>query len=773
MTRLQTSIRFAAMTLAAVLFAGAAHAACSINIGPASLPDATLNQNYSQLLSASGAITPFTFVISSGALPPGLRLQIDRILGIPTSVGSNSFQISVTDSTNCQATKSFGLKVIDPNTSTCPAIVIGPTTLPAGVVGMAYNQRMTFGGGTAPYSLTFGQGSIPPGIGLLGTTLAGTPTLAGVFGFDLIATDSKGCRATQHYDFQILGQNCPTDVATVLAPANGSSQDAAKPILFAWTAVAGAASYDILASTDNGATYNVVASTSNGTTTSASATLVAGDYVASVRTAFSAACSTRSATVRFTVSGNSACTNAPPTLIAPKPAAVNTSPSVTFQWSAVPNAIEYKLFTSVNGALFEDVAETSSTTATVIVSTGTIDWYVEARFANCASVRSATARFVVGALPCGTGSVTLVAPANGATTSSPTTFAWTGITGASAYRVWLGIDNATPSIIARVTTTSASLQVPSGAAEWFVEAQFDNCPSIFSAHGRFTIARAASCANNLATTLLSPLSGDTSASVTFKWNTVPGAIAYRLWVAATGQAFSDAGLTPLTQLELDLAPGSYSWYVDTIFAGCPAISSSTATFRVPDTGSNCRGDAPTIIAPANGAVATSPVTFTWTSVANATEYRVYASVNGGALELVDDTKDMSLTESFPDGTIVWLVEATFKGCPATRSGISRFTVPRAVTCPSDEPEIISPSNGSEVISPVTLSWSAVTGAVRYVVVARTSSGAQTAIGETALTQLQRDLPAGTIEWFVIALGAGCPPIDSDRGKFTVASPAGC
>ena len=761
------------MTLAAVLFAGAAHAGCSIGIGPANMPDATVNQNYSQLLSASGAITPFAFVISSGGLPPGLRLLVDRIQGIAQSVGSYSFQISVTDSTGCKATKSFGLKVIDPTSSTCPAIVIAPTTLPAGVVGMTYNQGITFGGGTAPYTLRLGKGSVPPGIGFLGTTLTGIPTIAGVFGFDLIATDSKGCSATRHYDFEILGQSCPADVATVLAPANGTSQDAATPIFFAWTPVAGAASYDILASTDNGSTYKVVASTSNGTTTSASATLVAGDYVASVRTTFSAACSTRSATVKFTVSGNSTCANAPPTLIAPKPAAVNTSPSVTFQWSAVPNATGYRLFTSVNGAAFEDVAETSSTTATVMVSTGTIDWYVEARFANCASVRSATARFVVEALPCGTGSVALVAPANGTTASSPTTFAWTGITGASTYRVWLGIDNATPSIIARVTTTSAALQVPSGAAEWFVEAQFDNCPSIFSGHGRFTIARAASCANNLATTLLSPLSGDTSASVTFKWNTVPGAIAYRLWVATTGQAFSDAGLTPLTQLKLDLAPGSYSWYVDTIYSGCPAVSSSTATFRVPDTGSNCRGDAPTIIAPANGAVATSPVTFTWTSVANATEYRVYASVNGGALELVDDTKDTSLTESFPDGTMVWLVEATFKGCPATRSGISRFTVPKAVTCPSDKPQIISPSNGSEVNSPVTLSWSAVTGAVRYVVVARTSSGAQTAIGETALTQLQRDLPAGTIEWSVIALGAGCAPIISDRGKFTVASPAGC
>ena len=757
------------MTLAAVLFAGAAHAACSINIGPASMPDATLNQNYSQLLSASGAIPPFTFLISSGALPPGLKLSVDfRIQGTPTSAGSYSFQISVTDSTGCQARKSFGLKVIDSNT--CPTIVIGPTTLPAGVVGMTYNQRITFGGGASPYTLTFGQGSIPPGIGLLGTTLAGTPTIAGVFGFDLRATDSKGCTATKHYDFEILGPSCSADVATVLAPANGTSQDAAKPIVFAWTAVAGAASYDILASTDNGSTYKVVASTSNGTT--ASATLAAGDYVASVRTTFSAACSTRSATVKFTVSDNSTCANAPPTLIAPKPAAVNTGPSVTFQWSAVPTAKDYRLFTSVNGASFEDVAETSSTTATLIVSTGTIDWYVEARFANCASVRSATARFVVGALQCGTGSVALAAPANGATTSSPTTFAWTGITGASAYRVWLGIDNATPSIIARVTTTSAALQVPSGAAEWFVEAQFDNCPSIFSGHGKFTIARAASCAN-IATTLLSPLSGDTSSSVTFKWNTVPGAIAYRLWVATTGQAFSDAGLTPLTQLKLDLAPGSYSWYVDSIYGGCPAVSSSTATFRVPDTGSNCSGDAPTIIAPANGAVAASPVTFTWTSVANATEYRVYASVNGGALNLVDDTKDTSLTESVPEGTIVWLVEGTFKGCPATRSGTSRFTVPRAVTCPTDKPQIISPSNGSEVNSPVTLSWSAVTGAVRYVVVARTSSGAQTAIGETALTQIQRDLPAGTIEWSVIALGAGCGPINSDRGKFTVASPAGC
>ncbi|MBZ5554703.1 MAG: putative Ig domain-containing protein [Acidobacteriia bacterium] len=71
-----------------------------ISISPTALPGATLLTPYSQTLTASGGTAPYTFAITSGALPPEISLSADGIIsGIPTSSGSFNFTITATDST--------------------------------------------------------------------------------------------------------------------------------------------------------------------------------------------------------------------------------------------------------------------------------------------------------------------------------------------------------------------------------------------------------------------------------------------------------------------------------------------------------------------------------------------------------------------------------------------------------------------------------------------------------------------------------------------------
>jgi len=121
-----------------------------------------------------------------------------------------------------------------------------------------------------------------------------------------------------------------------------------------------------------------------------------------------------------------------------------------------------------------------------------------------------------------------------------------------------------------------------------------------------------------------------------------------------------------------------------------------------------------------------------------------------------------------------VVEAAFDGCAATHSTPARFTVPPANNCPKVKPQLLSPADGdANVANPVTFSWSAVSGATAYVVVAKPAHGAATVLGETTLTQLQRDVPAGAVEWWVIVLGSGCDAIASDHRNFTVPTPVGC
>src|SRR5712691_10388908 len=706
----------AAAIVAAICFAAAAHASCpTITPGPASLPDATLNKSYSQLLNVTGGTSPYTFTLTSGSLPTGMRIFGDRLIGTPTVAGSFSFQITATDFNGCTGTSSYNLKVVDPSAVNCPPMVIAPTSVPSGTVGSLYSTRLIASGGTGPYSYTLAKGSFPPGIGLSGSTITGFPSTAGRYSFTMLVIDSKSCSVRQDYDLEIVDAGCPQDAAILSAPANGVSIDSSKPVAFAWSAVTGATSYEVLVSTDSGATFSTVATTNN---TSASVTLQAGSYVALVRTIFSSACSTRSASTRFTMTGPTACATTGPTLVAPKQGAANLDPLVTFAWTNVPNATSYRLFTSSSGAAFDQTANSSDNTITRIMPPGTIDWYVQADFASCTSLKSAVSRFTVAQPQCPVGAITLVAPQNGTTTTAPVTFVWTGIPGANAYRIWIVVDGAAPTIIARSSTTTGSLPLPSGAIEWYIEALFDNCPSIFSGHGTFTVSKASTCNNN-APAIVSPRPGDTSSPVDFTWMASANAIGYRVWISSSDLGLTELGFTTDTHLKRDVPPGSYSWYVEGLFNGCPAVASSSSTFRIPDT-ATCGGSPPVLISPADGTLGVqSPVTLSWTAVPSAKEYHVFASLDGGPLQFLGTTTDHSLKVSIPPGGVAWVVEATFRGCAATHSATGRFTVPRATNCPTDKPQLISPARGAnDVTSPVTFSWSAVSCAVRYIVVAK-------------------------------------------------------
>jgi Putative Ig domain len=766
----------AAIAVAAICLASAAQGqSCpNINLAPSSLPDGTIGQMYpTQTLVGSGGTAPYAYGVKSGSLPPGLRISFAKLQGTPTTAGTYSFELIVVDNNACTGTRSYNIQISDPNAPSCSQLVIAPTSLPSAQVGGAYTANFSGVGGTAPYTFDMAPGTAPPGLNLRNATLSGSPSLAGAFDFDLVVTDSNGCTSKQHFELEVLPRGCPTASTIVLSPQAGAALDPTTPVAFSWTPVNGATRYDVLVSGDGGTTYNTVASTSDASTQSASASLGVGSYLGLVRSIFSASCSTRSTLTRFTV-GSAGCGTTPARLIAPAPNAVNTDPSVTFQWSGVPNATSYDISTSVNGATFSVIASTSDTTATGIVPNGTIDWYVDAKFASCGSLRSTTSRFNVATPQCGTGVVTLVSPPNGATTSSPVTFLWNAVSGASAYRVWFGVDNNPQSNIARVTTTTAILAVPSGAAEWYVEALFDNCPSVVSAHNKFTVQRSSSCGTT-APALVSPINTDVTSPVTFNWNAVSGASAYHLWYELSGDAPTDGGVTSNTQSKHDIAPGTYSWFVEAIYSGCPSVASATASFHIPDTGTSCSGAAPSILAPASGATSvTSPVTFTWTDLPDPTSYRVFASINGGNVQLLGRSSDPTLKKAVPSGTIVWFVEAALDGCAATHSAPARFTVPPASNCPKTSPQLLTPADGdANVTSPAKFSWSSVSGATSYILVVRPARGAATVLGETPLTQLQRDVPAGSIEWWVLAMGSGCDGLESAHRTLTVPLPAAC
>jgi hypothetical protein len=108
--------------------------------------------------------------------------------------GTARISVTVSDGTSA-VTDQF---VVDVGCSA--AITLGP--VPAGVVGAAYSQAITAGGGFGSYTFAVTSGLVPGGLTLASSgLLAGTPTNAGMFTFRVSATDTvSSCAGSRDYE---------------------------------------------------------------------------------------------------------------------------------------------------------------------------------------------------------------------------------------------------------------------------------------------------------------------------------------------------------------------------------------------------------------------------------------------------------------------------------------------------------------------------------------------------------------------------------------------
>jgi hypothetical protein len=113
-------------------------------ITTASLPDGTINTAYSATLAASGGTLPYTWSII-GALPGGLNLNsvTGVISGIPTVVGSFSFNVQVTDFTNPAASITKALSITIAATPT--NLTIWPSTSAPALVDSGPDSAVELG----------------------------------------------------------------------------------------------------------------------------------------------------------------------------------------------------------------------------------------------------------------------------------------------------------------------------------------------------------------------------------------------------------------------------------------------------------------------------------------------------------------------------------------------------------------------------------------------------------------------------------------------------
>jgi hypothetical protein len=77
------------------------------------LPEGVVGLAYSQALAATGGTAPYTWSVTKGTLPPGLKLQSSSgvISGTLTTAGSSTFTVQVKDSGKQSATGIFTIEV--------------------------------------------------------------------------------------------------------------------------------------------------------------------------------------------------------------------------------------------------------------------------------------------------------------------------------------------------------------------------------------------------------------------------------------------------------------------------------------------------------------------------------------------------------------------------------------------------------------------------------------------------------------------------------------
>lgn len=163
-----------------------------LSLSNTSFPNGNRGITYQNLAYPSGGLSPYSFSVTAGSLPPGMTVSsvggAAQFSGIPTQAGTFPFTLQVTDSGtgSLQQTATAQLSI------TIDAILqINSLSLPSGVENRSYSATLTAVNGTLPLHWT--ASPTPQGLTLNTNTgvLSGTPTVVVFSGFFVTVTDSS------------------------------------------------------------------------------------------------------------------------------------------------------------------------------------------------------------------------------------------------------------------------------------------------------------------------------------------------------------------------------------------------------------------------------------------------------------------------------------------------------------------------------------------------------------------------------------------------------
>lgn len=392
-------------------------------------------------------------------------------------------------------------------------------------------------------------------------------------------------------------------------------------------------------------------------------------------------------------------------------------PTPTFRWSEVENAATYEIWvndstTGESGVIRVDgLTERRYTPTTPLPLGHSYVWTVRAidsdgNVGPWAEHRSFTVTSADASAP-----PELVAMPNDEINANPT-FAWSEISGADHYEIWVNDLTTGESGVIRVNDIAGTSFTPATPLKaghryvWTVRA-FDhaNNASPWATNNIFTVGAAAN--------LLTPSSMTNDHTPKFEWSSVLGASGYEVdiidlqsgaAVLPEPVAVSGTSWTPSEPLS---GGGRYSWMVRAIDSqGHAGGWSDPQEFTT----------TATLIAPRFSTIDSTP-TFKWSEIANVTHYELWVNnLTTGESAVI---RERSLTENTftPSSPLnvgdryLWTVRGFHvDGSPTLWSSHQQFEV---LAPTSAQPPALTLFDGPTLDTTPTLSWSPVSGASSY------------------------------------------------------------
>jgi len=173
-----------------------------IAITTSSLASGSQGTPYQAVLAASGGVTPYTWALTAGGLPPGLTLSASNgsIDGTPLSGGS-SFTVRVTDQVGATTTRQFSIAIAE---AAAPLAMV-TTVLPGAQLNVAYTWTVVTGQ-MPGLTLNSATGRIT------GTADVDDPTS---FSVTIRVTDSDGTSVEDEFTIQVTAQAAGAPLAVV------------------------------------------------------------------------------------------------------------------------------------------------------------------------------------------------------------------------------------------------------------------------------------------------------------------------------------------------------------------------------------------------------------------------------------------------------------------------------------------------------------------------------------------------------------------------------